>query len=62
MQFRIQNMTCGGCVRSVTKLIKSVDPAAEVNANPSTRKVDVASVAPRESIARVLADAGYAAS
>ncbi len=30
MQFRIENMTCGGCARSVTKTIQKVDPAAEV--------------------------------
>ena len=27
MQFHIENMTCGGCVRSVTKAIQSVDPS-----------------------------------
>ncbi|WP_336509768.1 heavy-metal-associated domain-containing protein, partial [Stutzerimonas kunmingensis] len=26
--FHIQNMTCGGCVRGVTRAIQSVDPAA----------------------------------
>ena len=30
MQFHIENMTCGGCARSVTKAIQSVDPQAEV--------------------------------
>ena len=34
MQFHIENMTCGGCARSVTKAIQSVDPTAEVNAIP----------------------------
>ena len=29
MQFHIENMTCGGCVRSVTKAIQSVDPQAD---------------------------------
>ena len=41
MQFHIENMTCGGCVRSVTKAIQSVDPGAEVTADPATHKVDV---------------------
>ena len=35
MQFHIENMTCGGCVRSVTKAIQSVDPSAEVTADPA---------------------------
>jgi copper chaperone len=61
MQFHIENMTCGGCVRGVTKAIQSVDPAAQVKADPSTQEVDVTSVAARERIARVLVDAGYTA-
>ncbi|TGD43831.1 copper chaperone [Pseudotabrizicola sediminis] len=60
MQFHIETMTCGGCVRSVTKVIQSVDPTAEVAADPATRKVDVTSTAPREKLAAVLADAGFA--
>lgn len=60
MQFHIENMTCGGCARSVTKAIQSVDPAAEVKADPGTHKVEVTTVAPRETLVAVLADAGYA--
>lgn len=60
MQFHIETMTCGGCVRSVTRAIRSVDPAAEVKADPSTHKVEVTSVAPRERLVAALADAGYA--
>lgn len=60
MQFHIQNMTCGGCVRSVTKAIQSVDPAAEVTADPAIHKVDVTSTAPREQLVAALAEVGYA--
>ena len=42
MQFHIKNMTCGGCARSVTKAIQSVDAQAKVTIDPNTRKVDVA--------------------
>jgi copper chaperone len=60
MQFHIENMTCGGCVRSVTKAIHSVDPAAEVRADPGTHKVEVKSAAPREQLAAALTEVGYA--
>ena len=60
MQFHIENMTCGGCARSVTKAVQSVDPAAEVQADPATHKVDVTSAAPRERLVAALTDAGYA--
>ena len=61
MQFHIENMSCGGCVRSVTKAIQSVDPIAEVSADLSTRTIDVVTTAPREKLEIVLADVGYAA-
>ena len=60
MHFHIETMTCGGCVRSVTKVIQSVDPLAEVKADPTTHTVDVTTTAPRERLATVLADAGFA--
>lgn len=61
MQFHIENMTCGGCVRSVTKAIQSVDPTAQVSADPATHKVDVVTTAARERLAFVLNDAGFSA-
>ena len=60
MQFHIETMTCGGCARGVTKAIQSVDPTAEVKADPATRTVDVTTTAQRERLAAVLADAGFA--
>ena len=61
MQLHIENMTCGGCARSVTKAIQSVDPAAQVKADPSSRSVVVTSASPREPILAALAEAGYPA-
>ena len=60
MQFHIETMTCGGCARGVTKAIQSVDPTADVKADPETRMVDVTTTAPRERLAAVLTDAGFA--
>ena len=59
MQFHIENMTCGGCVRGVTKAIQSVDPVAQVSADPATHKVDVVTSALRAKLEAVLADAGF---
>ena len=60
MQFHIENMTCGGCARSVTKAIQSVDPAADVKADPSTHKVEVKSAASRDRLVAALTEVGYA--
>ena len=61
MRFHIENMTCGGCARSVTKAIQSVDPTAVVEADPSARSVAVTTTSPRAAIEAALAEAGYPA-
>lgn len=59
MQFHIETMTCGGCVRGVTRAIQSVDPAAQVQANPPARKVIVQSNHPAAAFLPALAEAGF---
>ena len=61
MEFHIENMTCGGCARSVTKAIETVDPKARVDADPVTKKVSVESALPADAFSRALDDAGYPA-
>lgn len=61
MRFLIENMTCGGCARSVTRAIQSVDPTAGIQADPSSRRVTVQSEKPQASFLTVLEDAGYPA-
>lgn len=61
MEFRVENMTCGGCAKSVTKAIKSVDPQAEVSAEPERRRLEVRSDIPRSVFEHVLKEAGYPA-
>lgn len=61
MQFHVENMTCGGCARSVTKAIQSVDPTAQVEADPATRQVVITSGRSRAEFEAVLAEVGYPA-
>ncbi|MCE5972390.1 heavy-metal-associated domain-containing protein [Sinirhodobacter sp. WL0062] len=61
MQFHIENMTCFGCARSVTKAIQSVDKGAVIKADPENRKIEVETSAFRTDIEAVLAEAGYPA-
>lgn len=60
MQFHIDNMTCGGCVRGVTKAIQRVDANANVQADPPTRQVHVQTSATREQIVEALKAADFA--
>lgn len=61
MELKIENMTCGGCARSVAKAIQSVDPAAKVEADPALHAVKVETTATQAAILRVLEEAGYPA-
>ena len=61
MELRIDNMTCGGCAKSVTKAIQSVDPNAVITIDLSTRTVKVETAATPSALTKGLEDAGYPA-
>ena len=59
MQFYIEDMTCGGCAKAVTKAILLVDPAAKVTADPVSHLVEIDTSAPRAKLEATLSEAGY---
>jgi copper chaperone CopZ len=61
MRFRIENMTCGGCARSVIRTIQKVDPAAEVRIDVEARSVEVNTKASPEALTSALDAAGFPA-
>jgi copper chaperone len=61
MQFQIDNMTCGGCVRRVTAAVQTVDSAATVTANVGERRVDIQSASTQDELIAALESAGYPA-
>jgi copper chaperone len=61
MELRIENMTCGGCAKTVTRVIQSVDPDARIETNPAARLVRVETTATSAALQRALAEAGYPA-
>ncbi|NTJ62295.1 heavy-metal-associated domain-containing protein [Agrobacterium rhizogenes] len=61
MELRIENMTCGGCARSVTKAIQSVDPDARIETNPDARTVKIETTASQPMLQQALELAGYPA-
>ena len=60
--FDVKEMTCGNCVKHVTKAVQALLPGAEVNADLASGKVSV-KPAPKDSaaIAKAITDAGYPA-
>ncbi|GFE80658.1 hypothetical protein GCM10011487_26580 [Steroidobacter agaridevorans] len=61
MQFHIQDMTCGSCVRHVNEAIAKVDPAATIAADTASRRITVTTTASQQQIEKALRDDGYPA-
>lgn len=59
MQFHLDDMSCGGCARSVTQAVKTLDAEAQVSADLPTRRVDITTTAPREQVIAALREAGF---
>jgi copper chaperone len=57
--FTVPEMTCGHCVSTLTKAIKSVDPTADVKADLASKTLKVETTAPAPAIAKALDEAGY---
>jgi P-type Cu+ transporter len=60
--FDVKEMSCGNCVKHVTKAVQTAQPGADVKVDLATGKVEV-SPAPKdpEALARIITDAGYPA-
>ena len=61
MQFHVQNMTCGSCVRHVNAAIAKIDPTAKVNADTVSRRITVVTTASHQDIEKALVDNGFSA-
>lgn len=61
MKFHIANMTCSGCVRTVTGIIETLDTRAVVSADIASRTIEVSTSSPRAEIETALAQANYPA-
>ncbi|MNJ25160.1 Heavy-metal-associated domain protein [compost metagenome] len=61
MQFHIDDMTCGSCVKHITGAIAALDPDARIEADTVARRISVATTADANAVIRALADDGYTA-
>lgn len=59
LAFKVPDLACSACVDTVTKAIQSVDAAAQVSADPTTKQVSVDTTAAEAAIATAIAEAGY---
>jgi copper chaperone len=62
LQLKVPNMSCGGCVSTITDAIKTVDTNATVQGDPQTKTVSVETQSPETAIKTAIAKVGYPAS
>ncbi len=60
IRYHIDNMTCGSCVRHITRAVQALAPAAKVEADLPSRSVRIDTDVDEAAIRRALGDAGYA--
>jgi len=61
IELTLPNMTCGHCVKTVTKAVQQVDAAARLQVDLPTHRVLIESVQPQQAFVKALADEGYPA-
>lgn len=59
IELTINDMTCGGCVASITRVVKALDPDAVVNADVAAKRVNITSVIDTDAVVAAIANAGY---
>ena len=59
IQFKLPDMTCGHCEKTVRATVAQVDADAKVTVDLGTHQVSIDGKADRETLARALTEAGY---
>lgn len=59
IEFKVPDMTCGHCASTITRAVKALDPAAQVEIALEEHRVRVQSKAEKEAVLRAIAEAGY---
>jgi len=59
MRFTIPGMSCGGCLKAITRVVLAEDPAATVEGDLAAKEVRISSAAAEETLRLRLAEAGY---
>ncbi len=62
LQLTVPGITCGGCVNTITKAIRTIDAHAIVQGDPKTKTVWVETQAPETAVRAAIAQVGYPAS
>lgn len=59
LELTVPNMACSACGETITQAVKAIDPAAMVQADPKTKRVNVETQASEIAVKQAISDAGY---
>jgi copper chaperone len=59
MRFTVSGMTCGGCIKAVTRAIQSADPSALVKVDLPTQSIELQTTLSASEAQNLIEDAGF---
>lgn len=59
IEIKVPDMTCAHCSGTITKAVKALDPAAQVEISLPDHRVRVDTVASRDAVLHCIEEAGY---
>lgn len=59
LEFTVPDMACGACANTIEQAIKAIDPTATVEANTTTKAVEIMTVVAAAPIKQAIQQAGY---
>jgi copper chaperone len=57
---QVEGMSCGHCIRAVTKAITALDGAAKVEVDLAAKRVIAQTILPRAEVVRAVEEEGFA--
>jgi copper chaperone len=61
LQLKVPTMACSACLNTIAQAVKTLDPAAAVEADLKTKLVTIQTVKPESEVRKTIASAGYPA-
>ena len=58
-RFTVPAMECGGCLKSITRMVQTSDPAAQVSGDPATKIADIRSGLDEAALRARLSEGGF---
>ncbi len=61
LQLKVPTMACSACLNTIAQAVKTLDPAATIEADLKTKFVTIETVQPESEVRKAIASVGYGA-